>query len=85
MKSFEYQIRENTGVSDRIAGLLVREAMKAISTVMVACNGKIGDAKRLFSVMAMHIQKGDKVSLLIEGEDEEKAALTLERFLHENL
>ena len=85
MKSFQYEISGKSGMVDNTVGLLVREAIKAKSDVILECNGKTGDAKRLFSVKSMDIQKGDNVAVLIEGEDETPTAEALEKFFYENL
>lgn len=85
MKSFQYEIRGAIGLEDTTAGLLVREASKSKSEVVLECNGKTGDAKRLFSVKNMNIQKGDNIAVLIEGNDETPTAESLEKFFHDYL
>jgi phosphocarrier protein len=85
MKSFQHEISNNPGRPENIVGMLVREASKAKSEVILECDGKTGDAKRLFSVKGMNIQNGDNIAVLIEGEDETQTAESLEKFFHENL
>lgn len=82
MKSFQYEISSAISLEDSAVGHLVREASKSKSDVILECNGKTGDAKRLFSVKGMNIQKGDNIAVLIEGEDETNTAESLERFFH---
>lgn len=85
MKSFQVEITGDVGLKDNAVGMLVREASKSKSEVILECNGKTGDAKRLFSVKGMNIQKGDNIAVLIEGEDETNTAESLEKFFHNNL
>lgn len=85
MKSFQYEISNAAGMAENTAGLLVKEATKSKSTVILECNGKTGDAKRIFSVKGMDIQAGDNVAVLIEGEDETQTAETIENFFYSNL
>lgn len=85
MKSFQYEITNAAGMAENAVGLLVKEATKSKSTVILECNGKTGDAKRIFSVKGMDLQSGDNVAVLIDGEDETQTAETLETFFHSNL
>ena len=41
--------------------------------------------KRIFSVMALGAKQGETVTVRIEGEDEEQAAVALEEALKNNL
>lgn len=85
MKSFQYKISTTVGMSDNVAGMLVREASRVKSEVILECNGNTSDAKRIFSVRGMNIKSGDDLAVLIEGEDETDAAFALEKFFHDNL
>ena len=85
MKSFQYEITNSIGMSDNAVGMLVREASKTNSEVVLECNGRTGNAKRLFSVKGMNIKSGDNVAVLVEGDDETRTAENLEKFFHENL
>lgn len=85
MKSFQFEISSAVGTADNAVGMLVREASKSKSEVVLECNGKTGDAKRLFSVKGMNLKQGDNIAVLIEGEDESHTAEALENFFRENL
>ena len=85
MKTFEYTITDELGIHARPAGMLVKEASKFTSKVMIASPKKEVDAKRIMGVMSMGVKKGDTVKLTIEGEDEDAAASALEKFLADNL
>ena len=85
MKTFEYTITDELGIHARPAGMLVKEASKFASKIMIASPKKEVDAKRIMGVMSMGAKKGDTVKLTIEGEDEEAAAAAMQAFLESNL
>ncbi len=85
MKKFDYIITDELGIHARPAGMLVKEAAKYEADVTLECNGKSGDAKRIFTVMGMGIKQKDSVTVSISGVDEEKAASALEDFFKTNL
>ena len=85
MKTIEYTIKDALGIHARPAGLLVKEAGKFASKIMIASPKKEVDAKRIMGVMSMGVKKGDTVKLTIEGEDEDAAASALEAFFSANL
>jgi len=71
MKTIEYTITDALGIHARPAGLLVKEAGKFASKIMIASPKKEVDAKRIMGVMGLGVKGGDTVKLTIEGEDEE--------------
>ncbi len=85
MKTFTYEIKDPIGIHARPAGLLVKEAGKYSSAVTLIKDGKEADAKKLFGVMGLAVKCDDKVTINIEGEDEETALMGLQHFFKENL
>lgn len=85
MKEFTYTITDELGIHARPAGLLVKEASKFASDITIENAGKTGDAKRIFSVMALAVKKGNTITVKSNGSDEEDAAAALETFFRENL
>ena len=67
------------------AGLLVKEAGKFASKIMIASPKKEVDAKRIMGVMSLGVKCGDTVKITIEGEDEETAAAAMQAFFEGNL
>ena len=53
MKTFEYTITDELGIHARPAGMLVKEASKFASKIMIASPKKEVDAKRIMGVMSM--------------------------------
>ncbi len=85
MKQFTYVITDPAGIHARPAGLLVKEAAKFSSSTSIAKGSKKGDLKRIFGVMALGVKKGEEVTIICEGADEEAAAAALEAFFKANL
>lgn len=85
MKEFQYTIKDEQGIHARPAGLLVKEASGFRSDITLEVNGKTGDAKRIFAVMALGAKCGNTLTVKAEGEDETEAAAAMEAFLKANL
>ena len=62
MKTIEYTITDELGIHARPAGMLVKEAAKFQSKIMVASPKKEVDAKRIMGVMSMGAKKGDPLT-----------------------
>ena len=82
MKTFNYLVKEQR-VHARPAGLLVKEAGAFKSSVTISKDGNSADAKKIFGIMKIGVKCGDTVTLIIEGEDEEQAAVRLEELMKE--
>ncbi len=85
MKEFTYIVTDCDGIHARPAGLLVKEAGKYQSDIILRLGEKEGDAKRIFSVMSLGVKCGQALTVTVAGEDEDVAAVALEQFLKENL
>lgn len=85
MKSFNYTIKDAQGIHARPAGVLVKEAGRFKSDITIEKDGKKADAKRIFAVMGLGVKSGETITVNIEGEDENKAASSLQGFLQNNL
>ena len=85
MKEFDYTITDKDGVHARPAGLLVKEAAKFKSSIKVSKDGKEGNLKSIFSLMALGAKCGETLSFNVEGADEAEAADAVEEFLKANM
>ena len=84
MKKFEYTINDPVGIHARPAGLLAKEAKAFGSTVTIAtADGRSATASKLMALMGLGIKQ--RVSVIIEGGDEEANAAALEQFFKDNL
>ena len=85
MKSFEYIIKDPLGIHARPAGLLVKKASSYSSAVQIRKDDRTADAKRIFAIMGLGIKTGNKITVDISGDDEEKAASELAEFFENTL
>ena len=84
MKEIKYVVTDPLGIHARPAGLIVKLAAKFKSAITIECNGKKADAKRIMAVMSMGIKQGQEITVTVDGEDEDVAAVEVETFLKEN-
>ena len=85
MKSFNYVITDEIGIHARPAGLLVKEAKKYASKVVIKANGKSAEATRLMAIMGMGVKCGQTVEVEVTGDDEDTAFEGMKAFFEENL
>ncbi len=85
MKTFSYEIRDSVGIHARPAGLLVKEAKKYESRLVIKKDEKEADLTKLMALMGLGIKCGDTVSVSAEGSDEDIAIHALEAFFKQNL
>lgn len=85
MKNFSYVIKDEIGIHARPAGLLVKEAKKYASKVVIKANGKSAEATRLMAIMGMGVKCGQTVEVEVTGDDEETAFEGMKAFFEENL
>ena len=84
MKRFKYTITDEVGIHARPAGLLVNEAKKYVSKITLSKGRKSSDVTTLMKLVGMGVEKGDEVTIKIEGDDEEEAAKAIKKFMEEN-
>ena len=85
MKSFTYVINDELGIHARPAGLLVKEAKKYDSKIILSKDGKSVEATKLMAVMGLDMKCGNTVEVMIEGGNEEAAYEGLKAFFETNL
>lgn len=85
MKSFNYTIKDPSGIHARPAGLLVKVVKTLDSRVTIEKDGKSVSADRLLSVMGLGIRCGDTVTVTLSDGDEEANARALRDFFENNL
>lgn len=85
MKKFEYVIKDELGIHARPAGLLIKEAKKYKSKIVISKAGKSAEATKLIAVMGMAVKCGQTVEVEVSGDDEEAAFEGIRAFFEENL
>lgn len=85
MKQFEYVIKDELGIHARPAGMLVKEAKKYESKIVISKDGKTAEATKLIAIMGMAVKCGNTVEVEINGTDEEAAFEGIKAFFENNL
>ena len=85
MKEFNYVITDEVGIHARPAGMLVKEAKKYESKIVISKDGKSAEATKLMALMGLGVKCGQTVTVEITGADEEAACEGVMAFLKENL
>ncbi len=85
MKKFSYTIRDEVGIHARPAGMLVKEAKKYESRIIILKDGKKAEATKLMAVMGLGVKCGQNVEVEIEGADEDAAFEAVKTFFEANL
>lgn len=85
MERFEYVIKDEVGIHARPAGMLVKEAKKYQSKIIISKDGKSAEATKLMAVMGLGVKCGQKVDVEISGDDEASAYEAVKAFFEANL
>lgn len=85
MKEFNYVITDPEGIHARPAGMLVKAAKDFSCDIKIAKGGKAMSCKAIFGVMGLAAKKGEEVTLMFDGADEEAAYEAISKFMQENL
>ena len=84
MKSFQYVIKDESGLHARPAGLLVRCAAACDSEVKIQLRSQSVSAKKLFAVMGLCVNHNDEVTITVQGPNEEEDFLKIKEFCEKN-
>lgn len=85
MKKFEYTVKDEVGIHARPAGMLVKEAKKYESKIMITRDSKKAEATKLLALMGLGVKCGQTVAVEISGADEDAAYDNILKFFEENL
>lgn len=69
MKEFNYTITDPEGIHMRPAGELVKVAKQFESKITISKDGKMGDCKKVFTIMSLAVKNGQEVTISVEGPD----------------
>jgi phosphotransferase system HPr (HPr) family protein len=74
-------IQLNRGLQAKVATEFVRIASLFTSEISILKEGKLVAGKSIMGVMCLAIKKGEEVTLIADGIDEQKSIEVLEKFL----
>ncbi|MDF2513376.1 MAG: Phosphotransferase system, phosphocarrier protein HPr [Herbinix sp.] len=85
MKEIKYVIKDELGIHARPAGLLVKEARRFQSEIILKKDNTSVDAKSILRIMGLGAKKGDEITMTFHGADEAEASTSIKAFLAANL
>lgn len=84
MRRFSFVMSEGAPVHARPAGKLVKLAKRYESSVQLIRGNSQSSCKCLVSVMCLNLQPGDRITLEVDGPDEDEAFTALKKFILED-
>ena len=73
-------VKQDKGLDGRPITLLVQEASQYSSSIYIRVDGKKINAKSIMGMMSLNLSEGEKLTVVTEGEDEQKAAEGIKTF-----
>lgn len=77
------EVKLPAGLQARPAAEFVQEANRFTSHVFIEKNGKKVNAKSIMGLMSIAVAKGEEITLIADGTDEETAIERLTKFVSE--
>lgn len=73
-------VKHDKGLDGRPIALLVQEASQYASAVFIQVDGKRINAKSIMGMMSLSLSEGERLTVVTDGEDEQKAAEGIKTF-----
>ena len=80
-----FVINSSKGLHARPAACFVSEAGKFKSDIALKYKNREATAKSIISVVALGVETGSSVELMVNGEDQERAMERMEKFFQEEI
>ncbi|MHA1226108.1 MAG: HPr family phosphocarrier protein [Candidatus Hodarchaeales archaeon] len=80
---FTATLKNRVGLHARPAALFVRTAKKYKSKITVEKDGNKADAKKILGVLRLGAEKGDTVTVYLDGEDAKEAKEILKKMIED--
>jgi len=77
----EVVIKNPSGLQSKSAAVFIQKASNYKASIWIEKNERKANAKSLLGLLSLGIGSGIKVTVIAEGEDEEKAVEELEEYL----
>jgi len=81
----EITIKNKSGLQSKTAAVFIQKASSYKSSIWIEKDERKANAKSLLGLLSLGIGSGTKVTIIAEGEDEEKAAEDLEKYLQSDM
>ncbi len=80
----EFTIENEVGLHARPASVLVQTANRFVSTITIKRDSENANAKSIINVLSLGVEKGTKITIEIEGEDEKEAMEAITSLIKNN-
>ncbi len=80
----EFTIENEVGLHARPASVLVQTANRFVSTITIKRDSEKANAKSIINVLSLGVEKGTKITIEIEGEDEKEAMEAITSLIKNN-
>jgi phosphocarrier protein HPr len=80
----EVKLNNEAGLQSKMAAVFIQKASNYKSRIWIESNERKANAKSLLGLLSLGIYKGAKVTIIADGEDEQKAVEELEEYLSSN-
>lgn len=84
MKEVVVAVGATAGLHARPASMLVKKAAEFTSKISIQKGDKVADGKRLLSILTLSAKQGEKVTVRVEGTDEEEAITAIKALIESN-
>lgn len=85
MKQFDYTLNTKMGIHARPAALIADRAKFVDEQIIISFGDKVADGRNVIDMIGLGAKKGDTVTVIVEGPEEEYVATELEKLFKENL
>lgn len=85
MKQFSYVLTNENALQQKPMGNLMREAARFSSCVRLENGTKSAALKESRAVMGLHMRCGNRVTVTVEGRDEEAAVAAIQNYFVANM
>lgn len=85
MVQFSYKIKDPAGIHPRPAGILINEAKKYDCRYTISLGDKSCDMLKLLPLVGLGAKKGDIITVVVIGRDEDTASDELMKRFEEHL
>ena len=82
MIKFDYVVKNVLGIHARPAALLAQFCVNSKSVVTISKDDKIANGSDVLKILSLKAMKGERLTITVEGGDEETTAAGLKELLH---
>ncbi len=85
MKTFDFTVTDGLGIHARPAGLIAKAAKGFSSEIVISKDGKSAVCTKVMAIMGLGVKCGDRITVTLNGGDEEAAEKAMREIFEANL